>query len=101
MGVVMERWCPTQPVLGVFLGDGSEETYYRTNSGICGCVADCVSKHKRRCRLCLSHRWSLVLRPMPGARCRSWHGWPSTLVSQSLLLHENHALGSLLIAVYP
>jgi hypothetical protein len=28
MGVVMERWCPTQPVLGVFLGDGSEETAF-------------------------------------------------------------------------
>src|SRR5262245_11419684 len=24
----MERWCPTQQMLGVFLGDGSEETAF-------------------------------------------------------------------------
>ena len=36
MGVVMERWCPTQQVLGVFLGGISEKATANWNC----CVAD-------------------------------------------------------------
>jgi len=64
MGVVVERWCPTQQMLGVFLGDKSEETAFSWNYlAIDGDIRQCRTRAR-------PHRSYRERQPMANERYR-------------------------------
>src|SRR5215467_14461244 len=78
MGVVMERWCPTQQMLGLFLRrDGSEETCLWT----CGCSGVSFGCAPRQCSIWLParHRPSLAPTPPRSSFLFALLAWPTRL----------------------